>query len=143
MCDYSLHQVATTPAKVGDVLTTTAFAGSITRGFCAAGASGVAVCVPPGAELSFEREIERERLFPFLRRRRLGAREARFRQINMDNPNAHHDALELPDGKIILLTDLAVGQRASVLQLPPVAVGASGPVIDALPEPRRETGGVQ
>jgi hypothetical protein len=30
----------------------------------------------------------------------------------------HHDALELPDGRIVLLTSLIAGQHASVLQLP-------------------------
>jgi hypothetical protein len=30
----------------------------------------------------------------------------------------HHDALELPDGKIVLLTRLIEGQQATVLQLP-------------------------
>jgi hypothetical protein len=33
MCDYSLHGVATRPAKVGDKLVTTQFTNSITRGF--------------------------------------------------------------------------------------------------------------
>jgi hypothetical protein len=30
----------------------------------------------------------------------------------------HHDALEFPDGQVILLTRLCEGQRATVLQLP-------------------------
>jgi hypothetical protein len=30
----------------------------------------------------------------------------------------HHDALEFPDGQVVLLTRLCVGQRATVLQLP-------------------------
>ena len=32
--------------------------------------------------------------------------------------NVHHDALELPDGQIVLVTKLAAGQHATVLQLP-------------------------
>jgi hypothetical protein len=43
---------------------------------------------------------------------------ARFRQVNKGRPNAHHDALEFPDGKTVLLTQLCKGQRATVLQLP-------------------------
>jgi hypothetical protein len=43
---------------------------------------------------------------------------ARFRQVNMDNPCTHHDALEFPGGQIVLLTHLRPGQRATVLQLP-------------------------
>jgi len=52
-----------------------------------------------------------------------GARErlARFRQVNMDQPCVHHDALEFPDGKIVLVTRLREGQRATVLQMPAVA----------------------
>ncbi len=30
----------------------------------------------------------------------------------------HHDALELPDGQMLLLTFLCEGQEATVLQLP-------------------------
>jgi hypothetical protein len=41
-----------------------------------------------------------------------------FRQINKDKVAAHHDALEFPDGQIVLLTRLCEGQRATVLQLP-------------------------
>jgi hypothetical protein len=41
-----------------------------------------------------------------------------FRQINKDRAAAHHDALEFPDGEIVLLTCLCEDQRATVLQLP-------------------------
>jgi hypothetical protein len=41
-----------------------------------------------------------------------------FRQINKDDPRTHHDALEFPDGQIVLLTDLFEDQEATVLQLP-------------------------
>ena len=38
MCDYSLHHVATRPARIEDKLVATKFRNSITRGFAAAGA---------------------------------------------------------------------------------------------------------
>jgi hypothetical protein len=41
-----------------------------------------------------------------------------FRQINTQKTAAHHDALEFPDGQIVLLTLLNEGQQATVLQLP-------------------------
>jgi hypothetical protein len=41
---------------------------------------------------------------------------ARFREINKDQPNVHHDALELPDGQIVLVTKLSEGHCATVLQ---------------------------
>jgi hypothetical protein len=43
---------------------------------------------------------------------------ARFRQVKKDEPHVHHDALEFPDGQIVLLTRLCEGQHAIVLQLP-------------------------
>ena len=43
---------------------------------------------------------------------------ARFRQVNMDKPHVHHDALEFPNGEFVLLTRLCDGQCATVLQLP-------------------------
>jgi hypothetical protein len=50
--------------------------------------------------------------------RTLNHTTAVFRQINKDNLHAHHDALEFPDGQIVLLTDLFEHQEATVLQLP-------------------------
>jgi len=41
-----------------------------------------------------------------------------FRQINKEKVAAHHDALEFPDGLIVLLTSVSEGQQATVLQLP-------------------------
>jgi hypothetical protein len=51
-------------------------------------------------------------------RKSIGDRLARFRQINLNKPNQHHDALEFSNGTIVLDTQLAAGQRATVLQLP-------------------------
>jgi len=45
-------------------------------------------------------------------------RTAIFRQVNKGRARTHHDALEFPDGKIVLLTTLRPGQQATVLQLP-------------------------
>ena len=67
MCDYSLHLVASRPAKVGDKLVTTAFNNSLTRGFAAVGEPHVAVCLLPGTEVAFEREVECERVFKLFR----------------------------------------------------------------------------
>jgi len=120
MCDYSLHSVVTRPAKAGDKLVSTRFTNSITRGFSPVGERHVAVCLLPGTELAFEQEVECEPAFGFLGRKKLPHSVARFRQINKHQPNVHHDALEFPDGQIVLLTKLCEGQRATVLQLPAV-----------------------
>jgi hypothetical protein len=45
-------------------------------------------------------------------------RVARFRQIDTESPHVHHDALEFPDGRVVLVTRLVEGQHATVLQLP-------------------------
>ncbi len=66
MCDYSLHQVASRPAKVGDELVATDFPKSITRGFSAIGETGVAVCLLPGTELAFAAEVQYDRAFRLL-----------------------------------------------------------------------------
>ena len=118
MCDYSLELVASRPAKVGDELVSTRFPGMITRGFASVGEPNVAVCLLPGTELAFEKEVQCETAFVFRLRRQLGHRVAMFRQVNKNKPNVHHDALEFPDGRIVLLTYLCEGQHATVLQLP-------------------------
>jgi hypothetical protein len=123
MCDYSLHGVATRPAKVGDKLKTTQFGNSITRGLADIEQPDVAVCLLPGTELAFNREVEFERGLGFFlcnwnRMGKITARVARFTQIDLNKPHVHHDALEFPNGEIVLLARMAVGQTATVLQLP-------------------------
>jgi hypothetical protein len=118
MCDYSLHLVASRPAKVGDKLVATDFARSITRGFSAVGQAEVAVCLLPGTEIAFDEEVQYDRAFSLFGKARVEHKVARFRQINMDDPHVHHDALEFPGGQIVMVTRLMPGQRATVLQLP-------------------------
>jgi hypothetical protein len=131
MCDYSLHNVATRPSKVGDKRMTTTFPNTVTRGLCAVGEPQVAVCLMPGTEVAFEQEAESAHpfawLFPRLGFGKIGARVARFRQINLDYPTAHHDALEFANGKVVLVNALRPGQCATVLQLP-ASAGVSGRV---------------
>ncbi|MGH6671919.1 MAG: hypothetical protein ACRECE_01905 [Xanthobacteraceae bacterium] len=118
MCDYSLHLVASRPAKVGDKLVATDFARSITRGFSAVGEPDVAVCLLPGTEIAFEQEVQYDRAFSLFGKARVEHKVARFRQVNMDDPHVHHDALEFPGGQIVMVTRLMPAQRATVLQLP-------------------------
>jgi hypothetical protein len=123
MCDYSLHAVASRPAKVGDKLITTNFADTLTRGFSAIGEPDVAVCLRPGTELAFEQEVERHYVFLqtlFFNKNRWKIRHTTgvFRRIDTDSPSTHHDAIEFPNGQTVLVTRLRAGQRATVLQLP-------------------------
>ena len=118
MCDFSLHSIKSRPEKVGDKLTTRDF-GTGTRGFAASEDATMAVCVLPGTELAFAHEIKRlpARLWPW-HDNVIQHKTAIFRQINKEKVAAHHDALEFPDGQIVLLTFLREGQQATVLQLP-------------------------
>jgi hypothetical protein len=126
MCDYSLHNVKSRPGKVGDKLTTHHF-NTCTVGFAAPEDIDTAVCVLPGTELAFASVVRcRPRVFFASRPRVFHHTTAIFRQVNKDNPHTHHDALEFPDGRMALLTDLLEGQEATVLQLPAQAVPAAG-----------------
>jgi hypothetical protein len=125
MCDFSLEFVASRHARVGDKLVSTRFDNSLTRGFAAVGEPNVAVCLRPGTEIAFEKAVQRVNGFGVLPNLKLGEMLARFRQVNMDKPNAHHDALEFPSGKIVLLHTLCEGQHATILQLPVVSQMAS------------------
>ena len=116
MCDYSLELVASRPVKVGDKLVSTSFPHTITRGFASADEPNVAVCLLPGTELAFDKEVRCETRTVFSWR--FGHTVAKFKQVSKGKSNVHHDALEFPDGKIVLLTQLCKGQHATVLQLP-------------------------
>jgi hypothetical protein len=118
MCDYSLHLVASRPARVGEKLISTSFHNSMTRGFASVEERNVAVCLLPGTELAFEKEVQCDAGFVFHSRRQIGHKLAQFRQVNKGQSSVHHDALEFPDGHIVLLTQLCEGQHATVLQLP-------------------------
>src|SRR5437660_11738062 len=115
MCDYSLHAVATRPAEVAETLVSTKFQGTTTRGFASPDEPQVAVCLRPGTELAFVKDVQAEGL---MFRKNIGDRLARFRQIDPNKPAQHHDALEFSNGAVVLLTDLVPGQKATVLQMP-------------------------
>ena len=127
MCDFSLASIKSRPAKIGDKLTTHEFCTG-TRGFAASGDPTTAVCVLPGTELAFSKEVFLL-AYGFSASEELTIRRtsAIFRQINKDEPRVDHDALEFADGRIVLLTTLCRGQEATVLQLP----AQSKPAIEA------------
>jgi hypothetical protein len=118
MCDFSLQSVRSRPAQVGDKLVTRDF-GTGTRGFSASDDPGLAVCILPGTELAFASEVA---CLPAgllgWKTKTINYKTAIFRQINKDKMAAHHDALEFPDGRNVLLTLLCEGQECTVLQLP-------------------------
>jgi hypothetical protein len=119
MCDYSLHTVKSRPANVGEKLITHNFNAG-TLGFAAPEDRTTAVCVLPGTELVFSNKVILLRTEGLLwqRRGKKDCRAAIFRRVNTDQRCTHHDALEFPDGQIVLLTSLYEGQSVTVLQLP-------------------------
>jgi hypothetical protein len=121
MCDYSMVASNTRQAKIDDKLTVRWFGWS-TKGFAASENASVAVCLLPGTELSFADEVSKEGLFPWTKSI-VRYRTAIFRKVNLDRPSVYHDALEFPDGQIVLLTFLKQGQQATVLQLPVCGAG--------------------
>ena len=116
MCDYSLHAVASRPAKVGETLITTTFRGTSTRGFASESEPGVAVCILPGTELAFAENVKYDNRWIWTRE--IDYRVGKFGAIDPDVPHRHHDAIEFPDGTNVLVTLLCEGQRATVLQMP-------------------------
>lgn len=118
MCDYSLEHVASRPAAAGQRLVITRFPPLMTRGFTEVGVPAVAICLLPGTEIAFDCEVKAESSFPLMPKRRIGERLARFRQVALDKPTAHHDAFEFANGEIVLVSRMVLGQIATVLQLP-------------------------
>jgi hypothetical protein len=118
MCDYSLHALATRPAKVGETLISTTFRGTSTRGFASESEPAVAVCMLPGTELAFEQNVKYDNRWIWTRTTTY--RVGKFNSIDPHLRERHHDAIEFPDGSYVLVTQLCTGQRATVLQLPVV-----------------------
>jgi hypothetical protein len=116
MCDYSLHAVATRPAKVGETLITTRFYGTNTRGLASELEPAVAVCMLPGTELAFEQNVKYDR--GVLWAKKTIFLVGKFGAIDVNLPHRHHDAIEFSDGSHVLVTKLTEGQRVTVLQLP-------------------------
>src|ERR1700680_5207906 len=117
MCDFSLQSTQSRPAKVGDKLTTHYF-GTGTRGSAAPEDPKTAVCLLPGTEIAFCKEVAVTTGIFRMGESTTGQTLAIFRQINKEQLRAHHDALEFPDGRVVLLTMLCDGQEATLLQLP-------------------------
>ena len=125
MCDYSLQTVKSRAANAGEKLRTQHF-NTGTIGFAAPKDTKTAVCVFPGTELAFATAVRcsGRGLFAW-KVKVINHTTAIFRQVNKDNPRTHHDALEFPDGQMVLLNDVFEGQEATVLQLPAQPVTAT------------------
>jgi hypothetical protein len=72
----------------------------------------------PGTELAFAEDVKYDNRS--LWTRTTNFRVGKFGAIDPDVPHRPHDAIEFPDGSNVLVTQLAEGQRVTVLQLPVV-----------------------
>ena len=131
MCDYSLHAVATRPAKAGETLITTTFRGTSTRGFASEASPEVAVCLLPGTELAFADNVRYDSRWFWTRRSAF--RVGKLGETDRHLPDRHHDTIEFPDGSHVLVTLLREGQRATVLQLPAAKRPVARPVFTETP----------
>ena len=125
MCDYSLQNIASRPAKVGDKLRVSNFEGAYSKGFADVtaelspeGKAFEAVCVLPGTEIAFDSNIESVWYAWDQGAQVYTSNVGIFRQVDKEQQYVHHDALELPDGVIVKLASLKLGSTATVLQLP-------------------------
>lgn len=119
MCDYSLQNVASRPAAVGDKLVTSKFPNALSAGFGPAdehllGQCTTAVCVLPGTELAFDDDVQEVNYGEPV----IHPKVAIFRQTDTELTHTHHDTLEFADGSQVKLARLLIGQTATVLQLP-------------------------
>jgi len=136
MCDYSLERVASRAAVNSDRLITANFPGTITQGFAGVDDPNTAVCLRPGTELVFDLPPKYQQDWAPWPKTAPGTL-ARFRQIDLDLPRVHHDALEFSDGTIVTLARLYPGQRATVLQLPISSASKPRPATEAQQLPHR------
>src|SRR6188472_2516155 len=94
MCDYSLLLVASRPAKVGDKLVSTRFPQTSTRGFASVDDHNVAVCLLPGTEVAFEKEVQRDTGMAF--GWKLGHSVAKFNMSTRTSPTFTMTPLSFP-----------------------------------------------
>gem|GEM_PF-189461 len=122
MCDYSAKSARQRAAKRDDHLVTRSIS-QHTRGFTSVTDPTTAVCLLPGTELGFNRNVKvaGEKIFGLIpMSETIPYKVARFIQVEKKDQRTHHDALEFPDGTTIKLNELVGNQKATVLQLPAV-----------------------
>lgn len=108
MCDYSLEMYASRPARAGEHYVTTRFAsGSI--GLAVPGDTSCAICVQYDTPLILENVPAHARSEHDLERV-----EVVFARID---GGAYHDAVALPDGRLLSLQQLGVGVDVQVKAL--------------------------
>ena len=118
-CDYSLEVQKSRLAKVADELIVSTFRDTFSKGLYATDDKDCAVCLKPGTEVEFAEMVTYQVPYAYGTPVLLHAhRTARFRQVDKEQTYTHHDAFEFPDGTVIKLQHLMLGQHVRVLQMP-------------------------
>ena len=92
------------------------WSGTQTLGFASPDEEEIAVCLLPGTELAFEENVRYRA--GWFRSGKVGYSVAKFCKIAPEIPSQHHDSLEFPNGRTVLVNSLVKGQRVKVLQMP-------------------------
>ncbi len=128
MCGYSLENLVSRECVIGETLVTVKFATSMSTGLCSSSDRAVAVCLAPGTELAFDKPIEFDGFWGLgLHSRHYGVKTARFVSLALNRGGPYRDGLELENGGIVLLNELALGHTVKVIQLPHVRTFVSKP----------------
>ena len=98
MCDYSLEHVESRAAKVGDQLVSTVFSNSITRGFAEVGNPQLAICLAPGTELVFDRDVECDHALGFFPTKKMGGKHGTFQTNQPRSPPRASRCARVPIG---------------------------------------------
>ena len=121
MCDYSLHGVANRPATVRDNFCSTNFMAETLHARLHRNRRAEGSRVSAARHRArVEQEVEVDHVSAACCRASASAKPASGRALPSGQhgpPDTHHDALEFPNGKIVLVTRLCPGQKATVLQL--------------------------
>jgi hypothetical protein len=79
----------------------------------------------PGTELDFADNVKYQS--HWLGPKVIESRVGKFSVLDPQVPQRHHDAIEFPDGSRVLVTQLILGQRVTVLQLPVTSYNSKPP----------------
>jgi hypothetical protein len=116
MCDYSMHAVKNRKAVVGDKVRTSNFGGKSSPGLESLSEPGVAICLIPGTGVEFNDPIHHTNEgrgphtitdFKITRYVRKEGHSTEFK-----------DAFQFPDGTVMLMAYLPVGQHGTVTYVP-------------------------
>jgi hypothetical protein len=116
MCDYSMHAIKNRKAVVGDKVKTSDFMRTSSPGLESLTEPGVAICLIPGTGVEFDEPVQHRDIglnfntpipFKIGRYVRKAGHETEFK-----------DAVQFPDGSMVLMAYLVTNQTGTVTYVP-------------------------